>query len=500
MDLSTDFLVNYLSSDWAIVAFFALLVAYRLASTKIRALPPVPVGLLLIYLVLRLVLNLLPATVSHDLVKWLTVASLVTLYCAIFRIAFAFSVEWFLSLRKHETLPKITRDFVLIAAYAVIIFIVLRTRGGVNLVGLITTSAVLTAVIGLAAQNTLGNLFAGISLQFEKPYGIGDWIQYGENTGQVVGIGWAATRLRTFEDEIVFVPNMDIAKSVLKNFSRPSRRHVMKIDIGLDYGAPPNAVRKVLLEALGDEPQVLNDPPPQIRVVDYADFAVKYQLRFVYDDFGTSPIVRSAVMNRLWYALRRNRISIPYPVRDVRLHHVERRVDLKRREEMRLAARASLDAVPILAPLSAAARDTIAKRMLVQDYGVGETVVGQGEAGDSMYILYRGSCEVLVKKGEAASIVVAALTAPAFFGEMSLLTGDPRTATVRTTEDSRLFAIDKGLFKEILSADPSISEQLARTLAQRQLSTATALDKQAADTVAQASNILARIKSFFSLS
>ncbi|MFA4874960.1 MAG: mechanosensitive ion channel family protein, partial [bacterium] len=308
MDLSTDFLSCYLSSTWLIAALFVLLVIYRVACRKNRRLPFVPLGLLIAYLALRLVLNLFSEGFGPELLRWLTVASLIALYCAIFRLAFAFTVEWFFSRTKREAFPKITRDFILIAIYAIIIFVVLRTRGGVNLVGLITTSAVLTAVIGLAAQNTLGNLFAGISLQIEHPFRIGDWIQYGENAGQVVGIGWSMTRLRTFEDEIVYVPNMDLAKSLLKNFSRPSRQHVMKIGVGLDYEAQPNRVRKVLLEALRDEPMVFNDPPPQIRVIDYGDFAVKYELRFVYDDYGTFPVVRAAVMNRLWYALRRNHI------------------------------------------------------------------------------------------------------------------------------------------------------------------------------------------------
>jgi small-conductance mechanosensitive channel/CRP-like cAMP-binding protein len=499
VDISNDYLGQYVANPWIIAAILIALFAYRLLAFRLPRLPHIPLGLIIAYLVLHLALIILPPGAQPELVHWLSIAATITFFCAAFRVAFALTVEFSFRVRKSGSFPKITRDFILFTAYAIVVFVVLRTRGDVNLVGLVTTSAVLTAVIGLAAQNTLGNLFAGLALQLERPYGIYDWIQFGETVGQVVGIGWKSTRLKTFEDELVFVPNMDIAKSLLKNFSRPSRRHVMKVDIGLDYDAPPNRVREALLEALRQEPRVHWDPPPQIRTLGYNDFTITYQLRFCYDDFGVSPDLRAAVLKELWYALRRHRIHIPYPIRDVRHHHVERRIDLARRDEERQSARADLDAVPILGDLSPAERDQIAARMLVLDYGDGEAIVRQGEAGASMFILHRGACEVFVRKGDAPPVSLATLTPPSFFGEMSLLTGEPRSATVSAKGDSRLFAIDRELFGKLLAANPAISERLARTLAARQAGTAEAIDKLGLDADAQASKMLKLIKSFFGI-
>jgi small-conductance mechanosensitive channel/CRP-like cAMP-binding protein len=496
MDISTDFLGQYIANPWTIAALLGTVIFYRVLASKTHRLPHIPLLLVISYLVLHLVIMLLPRT-NTELLRWLSIAATIVLYCAIIRIAFAVTVEFWFRVRQKSTFPKITRDFILFAAYAIVAFVVLRTRGGVNLVGLLTTSAVLTAVIGLAAQNTLGNLFAGLGIQMERAYGIGDWIQYGENQGQVVGIGWQSTRLKTFDDELVFVPNTDIAKSVLKNFSRPSRRHVMKINIGLDYDAAPNKVRSVLLDALHQEPRVLWDPPPQIRVIEYGDFAMTHQLRFCYDDFGVNPDLRAAIMKELWYALRRNRIHIPYPIRDVRHHHVERRIDLRRRDEHHTAARRDLDSVPVLATISDEMRNLIAAKMRVEDYADGEAIVRQGEPGASMFMLHRGSCEVLVQKGDAPPVSVAMLQAPAFFGEMSLLTGEPRSATVRACGDARLFSIDKELFRKVLAADSTLAQRLAEALAARQASTAQALDRQGKDLTAQTSKMLQMIKSFF---
>lgn len=502
-NLTNDFLSSYFSNPTAIVALIAALLLYKFLSRRYRRLPPLPIGWVVAYLSLHLIETLLPepfAAENPELAKWITVGAIIFLNFAIVRLLFAVCVDFWYHWRRKGIFPTITRDVILAGCYLVIVFVVLRTRGGVNLISLVTTSAVLTAVIGFAAQNTLGNLFAGLSLQMEKPYNVGDWISYGENTGQVVGIGWNATKLRTFDDEIIIVPNLDITKAVLKNFSRPSKRHVMKIEIGLDYNTPPNYARGVLLQALHDDQRVVQDPPPQVRVLQYADFAITYQLRFAYNDYGTWPMLRGEIMNNLWYALKRARISIPFPVRDVRLHHVERRVDLARRERENEAIRANIDATPMLTPLSASERELIARKMRVQDYGQREVVVKQGEAGDSMYILHRGACDVVVKSGDSPEMVVATLTPPAFFGEMSLLTGEPRTATVRAKEDSRLFAIHKELFAEILQKDPKISEQLAKALARRQDETAAKLGKQREDEAAAASKLLARIRTFFGVS
>ncbi len=501
-NLTNDFLSSYFSNPTAIIALIVALLLYKFVSRRYRHLPPLPIGWVVAYLALHLVETLLPeafVAANPELAKWITVGAIVFLYFAIVRLLFAVFVDFWYHWRRKGDFPTITRDIFLAVCYLVIVFIVLRTRGNINLISLVTTSAVLTAVIGFAAQNTLGNLFAGFELQMERPYTVGDWISYGENTGQVVRIGWNVTKLRTFDNEIIIVPNLDITKSVLKNFSRPTKLHVMKIEIGLDYDTPPNHARNVLLQALHDEPRVMQDPPPQVRVLEYGDFAITYQMRFVYNDYGTWPQLRGEIMNNLWYALKRARINIPFPIRDVRHHHVERRVDLKRRERENAAIREHLDATPMLAPLSCADRDLIAQKMRVQDYGQNEVVVRQGEAGDSMYILHRGVCDVVVKSGESPEMVVATLTPPAFFGEMSLLTGEPRTATVRAKEDSRLFAIRKDLFAEILQKDPRISEQLAKALAHRQAETAAKLGRQREDEAAEASKLLNRIKSFFAL-
>lgn len=499
MNTSLDFIREQLDNPVAAAIVIALLIAYVIAAKRLRRLPSLPIGLLVLYLILRELLEFLPGVVSERLVHWTDVVAVIVLYCAAFRLLFAVTVELWFEWKKKTKLPKITRDFVMLAIYAVVAFIVLSTKGGVNLAGLITTSAVLTAVIGLAAQNTLGNLFAGLSLQMERPYTIGDWIRYGDHTGRVVGIGWKSTRLITFENEMIYVPNMDIAKTVLVNYSKPTKRIWMVLDLGVEYGAAPNKVRRVLERVLEQEPTVLREPRPNIRLVNYGDFAITYRIRFMYEDYGNTPVVRGAVMNNIWYALKREGVRIPFPIRDVHHHHVERRFEGAQHMEARQRVSQELKAVPLFTTLDDEARELLASKLDILHFGDGEDIVRQGEAGDSMFLLHEGACDVFVAKGGGQAINVASLEPPAFFGEMSLLTGDARSATVRARGDSTLFRIDKELVSEVLTKDRSISERLAEALAKRQADNAEALGRVEKDRAAQVQSLARRIRSFFGM-
>lgn len=485
------------ADQWHLILAIAALAAYRFLASRVTRLPSLPLGLLILYFLMRLTLSVIPGDADAEILRALGVAEAALLYCAAARIALYLFVESVYRWRAGVKLPKITRDLILAAAYAVIAFVVLRTRGGVNLVGLITTSAVLTAVIGLAAQNILGNLFAGLGIQIEHPFRIGDWIQYHDYTGRVTGIGWEATRLKTLDDEAIVIPNLDISKSVIKNYSMPTTRHAMKIEVGVEYGAAPNRVAEVLLGVCGREATVLDEPPPVVRVLAYGDFAITYQVRFFYEGYGNYPEVRTAVMKAIWYALRRAGIRIPFPIRDVQQRHIERRFEAEELSRLRAAAISDLSVIPILTPLSPEAREELAGAMAIEEYGDGETIVRQGDAGDSLYIIHRGACDVEVEKGAGQAVKVADLLPPAFFGEMSLLTGEPRSATVRARGDTTVFSIGKAAFREILVAEPEISGKLAEALAARQVETAQA--GRGGDEERRAGSILARIKSFFSI-
>ena len=476
-----------------------LLSLYLLLASRSDKIPSLPFGFLIAYFALGAIhyfIGHLPIIAEYG--KWIDVASSIVLSWAIIRLSFAIFVELPLKYWKQTEIPNITRDFILLICYAILFFIVLRTRGDVNLAGLITTSAALTVVIGLAAQTTLGNFFSGLVLQMEHPFSIGDWITYGSHTGRVVGITWKSTRIITRDNVLIYLPNNELSNGILINYSKPDRRVIGRLKIGLEYGAPPNKVRKVILEVLDQHPKLLSKPRPQVRLISFDDFSINYEIRFWHNNYTNDPQIKADINNQLWYALRRQGINIPFPIRDVQHAHIERRQKKKDRKTLSMQIMALLENVPLLTPLSDEDRKKIAHEATIQDYGSEEIIVRTGDAGSSLYIILDGACEVLLERDGQAAKKMAEINKGDFFGEMSLLTGETRSATVKALEYATVIRVDKTLFSEIIASNPDIPEQIGVIMAQRQQDLSTEASKIQGHSAIQL-KLIYKIKSFFGI-
>lgn len=484
---------------WLSFAALSGLIAYSVASMVTRRIPRLPLGLLILYFAIRLMAALCRmAGVFPDLHQWMDLTAVLLLAWAITRLAFMFLVELPLFLRNKPPLPKITRDFVLLLCYAVLGIFLLRSYGDVNLAGLITTSAVLTVVVGLGAQDTLRSFFSGLSLQVEKPFETGDWIRVGEYEGKVIAISWKATRILTLDNTVVYIPNEDLLAGKSINYSKAEPGFICKIPIGLEYGVPPNKIREVLLDVVQRHPEALTVPPPEVRLTGFGDSAINYEIRFMCKDFAAAERIKAEINNQIWYILKRNDITIPFPIREVSFAHIERAHQAKVAVENQAVIEEELSRVPVMAALSAEERTLLASRVRVVPFGAGETVVREGEQGDSMYIIHAGACEILKEDKHGVSSRVVVIQKGDFFGEMSLLTGEKRAATVRAIEDSRFIFIDKPLFAEMISSKPEITSFLAEVLAKRQQELHAHVGPSGPN-LAATTSITARIKAFFNI-
>lgn len=474
-----------------------LLSVYMLLSKRIHMLPALPLGWLILYFVIRAIYQFvghLPLVSEYE--KWMGVGYSVVLSWAIVRLTFAFLLELPLKKWKEIEIPNITKDFILLVCYAILFFVVLRTRGDVDLAGLITTSAALTVVIGLAAQTTLGNFFSGLVLQMEHPFSIGDWITYNSYTGRVTGITWKSTRIVTRDNVLIYLPNNELSNGILINYAKPDRRMVGRLNIGLEYDAPPNKVREVIRDILKQHPKVLTSPRPQIRLISFDDSSINYEVRFWYNNYLHYPQINADINDRLWYALRRNKISIPFPIRDTQHAHIERRHTHKVRQQLSVKIIDMLNNVPLFEALTTGDRQKIAEEATIQDYGSDEPIVHQNAPGDSLYIILSGACSVLLEKKGGRTKKVATIKSGDFFGEMSLLTGEARKATVKAMEYATVARVDKALFSTFLASNPKVCEKLGTVMAQRQQE----LEKetnQSPDDLANPNDMISRIKAFF---
>lgn len=220
---------------------------------------------------------------------------------------------------KKEIIPKLLRDIVIFFLVTVASAFVFSSIWGFDLGSLLTALGVSSFVIGLALQEPLGNLFNGVALLMEKPFQKGDWIQIGEEHGKVVEFNGNSVKLVTLKNELIIIPNNKFGKEYIKNLSRPSRIHAELITIGFSYDDDPIKVKKVLLDIANNTEGILQTPKPTPLTMSYNDFYINYGLKFFIKDFQDLLIIRDRLMTEIYSASKKNKLTIPFPIRDVRI-------------------------------------------------------------------------------------------------------------------------------------------------------------------------------------
>jgi small-conductance mechanosensitive channel/CRP-like cAMP-binding protein len=495
---ASPFSGTWMSVGTSLGALFAVVMLRRLVPRSDRPAGAVTAVLLSAGLLLSLCRLLFLATGAHLSVAGRALSVLTTFFVSLgvvnTAVLFLFEV---VPARTRLRLPVILRDLIQMVAFVVILFGSLSQSGLANVVSLITTSAVLTAVVGLALQSTITNLFAGIVLHMDSALNAGDWVQVGTRVGRISQIRWRSTILRTAEGDHVIVPNGQFTVQDVYNYSRPTPRHRRSVRVAFAYQHPPNEVRQLLVIAARSAPGVLPEPAPDAFPVEFAESGLVYLVRFWVEDFARVPEIEGEVRARIWYVARRSNLEIPYPTRNVHvLTSATAALDSDLPE--RLAALQRLD---LFSGLAGAELELLAQGVRRVRFAAGEPIIRQGEAGDSLFIIVQG--DVLVSLGHGGiNQSVTTLKPGDFFGEMSLITGEPRSATCAARTDVVCYVIDHAAFKTLLAERPQVVEQLSSILASRQA----ALDRKGGELSARAaqaneqrSRLLAKIRSFFDL-
>lgn len=436
----------------------------------LQRLPALPWRLCVAALVARLLLGGdLPGWVPAALTPWLTSLDELLLSYAALLVAAWFFVDVPAAFNLWRQPPKILRDLVLLLISTTLTVVIVQQQVRINLVSLVTASAVLTAVIGLAAQETLKDLFAGMTLQLDPPFRLGDWIAIGEARGVVTSLTLMNTELTIFDGSTVVLPNSFVAEEQLRRI-RADQPLGVHFKIGLDYGFPPAQARRLLRDVLARHRLVLDVPVASVWIDAYGDSAIVYEI-LAYAQ-GTSQFairdLRSEILIDIWYALRREGQSIPFPVRQLHAPSQGRRSSTELINSWIQERDLALRRNPLFAGLSDAQRQQLAVMTRIQDFAPGEAVVIEGDDDDDFFQVLSGHLEV--SRSNPASgheQVITTLATGDIFGEMSLLLDAPRSATVRALEDVRLLRVRRDDIASLLEQDPQLLEQLAEIVNER---------------------------------
>ena len=415
--------------------------------------------------------------------------------------------SWLLwSVMGHYNWLKLPRFVFNLVSFILIVGIILyaiKNFHGLPLTGLLVTSTVLSAIIGLALQDTLSNLISGISLQVESPFSIDDWVNLGGFEGKVVAQNWRTLTLQTRDHHRVSLTNKFIAEDKIVNYSRPGRRQIHSFDIVLDYKHPPNVVKKVLYDMICEIEETEPHPTLGAYVMDYKANGIQYGMKFWLEDYAHVYEIQDIVLSRLWYALRRNHIKIPYPISELQVAMHES-IDLnKAKSDLEKRVHTFLRSLDWLSQLGDKQIITLSEAARWQRYGNGDILISQGEDGDEMYIILSGTAKVFLSAEGRKNMEVATKAAGEFMGEMSLLTGDPRSATVKAYGDVEALLISKESFVNILMKDEELLNLMIEGMKRYQSGLASIIEeeRQRRNTTTESATIivLQKIKSYLAI-
>jgi small-conductance mechanosensitive channel/CRP-like cAMP-binding protein len=406
----------------------------------------------------------------------------------------------------HLEPPHIAQDLLLGLAY-IVIAIILLSHSGVDLRGIVATSAVITAVIGFSLQDTLGNVMGGMALQMERTIRSGDWIRIDDLEGRVKEIRWRQTSVETRNWDTIVIPNSQLMKTKVTLLGRRSAspiQHRQWVYFAVDLKQSPTRVIETVEAALRAEPISCVAATPEIHclITDYKNGDGVYAVRYWLTDLSQPDPTDSLIRGRIYAALQRAGIPLSIPTQSIRLTDEKGSLEREQGEEMQRRIDA-LSKVELFDPLTAVEKRELAAGMIEAPFVKGEAMTRQGAEAHWLYIIRQGEANVRVTV-DGINQDVASLGAGDYFGEMGMMTGEPRTSTVIAKTDVKCYRLGKDVFQAVLRRRPELVEGLSKTLARRRIELDTVRGEASEEALRERLHktqgaFLQRIRKFFAL-
>ncbi len=436
---------------------------------------------------------------------WLSAAFLVNRLCVVFL--------WDGIIRRTlgGPVPRLLRDFTSVLIYLVAITGIISFVFGKPVTGIWATSGAVGLVIGFALQSMILDIFTGLAINIDRPYKLGDWIvvhdkqRYDDRIyGQIQEVNWRTTRIRTRDGNIVVIPNSVMGQSIITNHMTPEPLARQKLVFCLDYSVPPERAARILLAGVkavigpgGPRPK----PEPVVRIAGTNSTGVEYWVRYWIKYGEDAPgLVRHSVAHSILEHLQHTGIMLAYEKLDV--YHAEmpsRQLDTQSIEDRTKL----LERIELFSSLQKTELQELATNMNQRVFKDKEKLIKAGDHDNSMFILVEGFLEVFADvKNNGEEVKVGRIKPGQFFGEMSLLTGEARSATIIAATETVAYEITKDHVDSILRKRPAIADTVSRVIAERKLMNSKVLEnatqaqkKEQTDNMAQ--QIMSKMREFF---
>lgn len=402
------------------------------------------------------------------------------------------------ALRKssQSEIATLTKTVLSIIIYIVAFFIIFQSQyPEVNLGALFTGSTIVGIVVGLALQDTLGNLFAGIALQADQPFQVGDVVNISNRgTGIIESVSWRGVKIRTFQNKLLVMSNSVLGKETIEVAPRDNL-NARLVFFNTLYTNSPTKTAQVVREAVRQVDNVSQKIRPVVRIKNLGESGIDWEIKYWCEDYARYNDTDSLIRQRIWYVFNREGIDFAYPTRTVYTQPAPQEADLV---EYLTGASEQIVRVPIFAPLSEEEIAKLANSSKSRVYAPGETIVRRGAEGNSMFIIIRGAVNVRIPDKEGQR-TINHLQTNDFFGEMSLLTGEPRSATVIAEEETEVLEIRKRALKPIIEANPDLTESISEIITKRRELLSPETTAEASQENREDKSMIRSLKKFFGL-
>ncbi len=444
----------------------------------------------------KIVMNMTVANTFDTFFRILKILLWMAIVIAIVRFVAQLLLRTFFRGSAQTEVSSLLKTVFSIVVYIIAFFLIFQTQyPTISLAGIFTGSTIVGIIVGLALQETLGNLFAGIALQADQPFQVGDVVIIpSRGTGVVEVVSWRGVKIRTFQNKLLIISNAVLSKELIE-VAPKDNLNARTVSFHTEYNFSPAKTVQVVRDAMRGAENVSNKMRPNVRIRDLGADGIDWEVKYWLDDYSKHHDTDALIRRNIWYAFNREKIAFPFPTR--RLHIEEKQEPVTLEEKVNKNAE-RLNGVPIFTPLTEDETGKLAGSAKTRIYAAGERIVRMGQEGHSMFVIVRGKVHVEITENGREKIINT-LAENDFFGEMSLLTGQERTATVVADEETEVLSIEKKALKPILEKNPQLVEMISEIIYQRKLGLEAATQANDPNIVEKSRGVIRSIKVFFGL-
>lgn len=416
---------------------------------------------LVVYLLLLQVLEL-----DHEVV-WVRIVATAFWVNVLYFCMSLFNLYWFRGAldeddwrsRIPSLVLNIGRMFFALLGIAIILSLIWTIDLGQMLAAL----GVGSIVLGLALQDTLGGLFAGITLISTRQFKIGDWLKTGDEIGEVITVNWYSSSLLTLEGDLLVIPNSVLASGTFYNFSQPTAVHMERIVIKFWEEEPPNTVKKALMEAAHATPDILTEPSPRICILEFEDDAGAYEAQIFFDDYAKIDFIRDAFLSHVWYAAKRYNLVFPYE--DQQLYHFNGK-ELNFGSDNSIKPGELVDKLEQLEAfnLTRDELEIITTDATLLRFGKGEQIMRAGEENSSMYIILSGETKETVPDRQGKQRSMRNTLPGDVFGQRSAIHRSVILVNVFALTDLQIAQLSIENIEKVIKSNPRFAQDMEKDI------------------------------------